>query len=63
MTIIGTVPQDEALMEAERQAKSPYDFAPDGAGVAAIREIADRIAALNVPPGRGGDEAGAAARP
>ena len=62
MTIIGVVPQDEALMEAERQAKSPYDFAPDGAAVSAIRGIADLIATLNAQPGRGIDEAGAAAR-
>ncbi len=49
MTIIGTVPQDDELMEAERQAKSPYDFAPQGAGVAAIREIADRIGLSRFP--------------
>lgn len=49
MTIIGAVPQDEALIEAERQAKSPYDFAVDSAAVAAIRAIADRIDALAVP--------------
>lgn len=46
MTLIGTVPQDETLMEAERQAKSPYDFDRDGAGVAAIRKIADEIDGL-----------------
>lgn len=62
MTIIGVVPQDEVLMEAERQAKSPYDFAPDSAGVAAIREIADRIVALQTPPRQGGEGAGLSAR-
>lgn len=62
MTIIGVVPQDEVLMEAERQAKSPYDFAPDSAGVAAIREIADRIVALQAPPRQGGEGAGLSAR-
>lgn len=61
MTIIGVVPQDEALMEAERQAKSPYDFAPDSAAVSAIREIADRVAALKAPHG-GSEPGGAEAR-
>jgi len=46
MAIIGAVPLDEALMEAERQAKSPFDFAPDGAAATAIREIADAIDGL-----------------
>lgn len=46
MTIIGAVPLDEALMEAERQAKSPCDFAPDGPAATAIRAIADAIDGL-----------------
>lgn len=54
MAIIGAVPQDEALMEAERQAKSPYDFAPRSAGITAIREIADRIASLDTLQSRAG---------
>lgn len=62
MTVIGTVPQDEALIEAERQAKSPYDFAPGSVAVAAIRAIADRIDALATPRrgGPAGQGAGAA---
>jgi len=46
MEIIGAVPHDEALVEAEREAKAPYDFAPDAPGVKAIRGIADEIARL-----------------
>ncbi len=46
MKVIGTVPEDEALGEAERQERSPYDFARESAAVLAIREIADAIDAL-----------------
>ena len=46
MDIIGVVPLDEAMMEAERQARSPFDFAPDHAGVSAIRNLADAIEGL-----------------
>ena len=47
MTIIGQVPHDETLMDAERDEKSPYDFAPHGAGVEAIRKIAAEIEVLD----------------
>jgi len=47
MTIIGQVPHDETLMDAERDEKSPYDFAPHGPGVEAIRKIAAEIEILN----------------
>jgi CO dehydrogenase maturation factor len=40
MPIIGIVPQEEALIEAERLALAPIDFAPDCAAVSAIRKIA-----------------------
>ena len=46
MDIIGVVPLDEAMMEAERQARSPFDFAPDSAGVTGIRNLADAIDGL-----------------
>jgi CO dehydrogenase maturation factor len=46
MAIIGTVPQDELLAEAERQERSPFDFAPDSPAVASVRGIADAIEAL-----------------
>ncbi len=63
MEIIGTVPQDEALMEAERQAKSPYDFARESEALAAIRAIADRIDALVAPRSSGPAGHGAGAAP
>jgi len=46
MDIIGVVPLDEAMMEAEREAKSPFDFAPESAGVTGIRNLADAIDGL-----------------
>jgi len=55
MTIIGTVPYDDEMMDAERQEKSPYDHAPQSPGVEAIRRIAaeiDNLAnAVPAPPG------------
>jgi CO dehydrogenase maturation factor len=53
MTLIGTVPHDDALIEAERQAMSPYDFAPESSAVTALRGIADAVSALVVPHGEG----------
>lgn len=54
MEIIGWVPQDEALITAERQGFAPYDAAPDCEALEAIRAIADEIARLSVsiPPRR-----------
>ncbi len=46
MDIIGVVPLDEAMMEAEREAKAPFDFAPESAGVTGIRNLADAIDGL-----------------
>ena len=43
LEIIGTVPYDESMMEAERQAKAPIDFDPDSAGVQAIQAIAREV--------------------
>jgi CO dehydrogenase maturation factor len=48
MEIIGVVPNDEALVEAERESKAPYDFAPDAPSVKAIRDIAEEIVRLSV---------------
>lgn len=48
MDIIGTVPLDDEMVEAERNATSPYDFASSSAGVAAIRKIAKEIDQLAV---------------
>jgi len=46
MSIIGQVPNDETLMDAERNEQSPYDYAPHGPGVEAIRKIAAEIELL-----------------
>ena len=48
MPIIGTVPAEERFEEAERQGKAPIDFDPECAGVAAIRDIADKLRKLEV---------------
>ena len=55
MTLIGTVPLDDQLMEAERNEQAPIDFAPDCAGVQAIAKVANNILALDVSrlPGSG----------
>jgi CO dehydrogenase maturation factor len=54
MEIIGWVPQDEALMAAERQGIAPYDATGDSAAVNAIRAMAEEIGRLgqNIPPRR-----------
>lgn len=54
LDIIGVVPYDEAMVDAEREERAPYDHAPDSAGVAAIRAIAARIGELAArAPGAG----------
>jgi len=61
MTIIGVVPYDDVMMDAERREKSPYEFAPDSAGVEAIRQIAaeiDILAASSAPSDASGDPSG-----
>lgn len=62
LEMIGEVPWDEAFAKAEQRGVSPYDHAPDSIGIGAIRDIADRVAALAIPlpAARSGD--GAAAR-
>jgi CO dehydrogenase maturation factor len=49
MPILGVVPLEEKFIEAERQALSPIDFAPDCAGVNAIRDMAKKIATMENP--------------
>jgi len=62
LEVIGEVPWDEDFARAEQQGTSPYDHAPASVGIRAIRDIADRIAALAVPPAAPGPGDGAAAR-
>ncbi|MGI9353943.1 MAG: hypothetical protein ACR2PF_02075, partial [Rhizobiaceae bacterium] len=61
LEIIGSVPYDDSMMEAERQAKAPIDFDPNSAGVRSVQAIAGEVekmqAALKTVVGRPGDEA------
>ena len=50
LPIIGTIPHDETFIEAERNERSPIDFAPESPGVLAISEIANKLTAFNRPP-------------
>ena len=43
MEIIGAVPLDDEMVEAERQEKAPYDFAPLSAGVESLRKVAEAV--------------------
>ncbi|MDD9817071.1 MAG: AAA family ATPase [Gammaproteobacteria bacterium] len=49
MPILATVPYDPLFTEAERNGKSPIDYAPNCPGMNTIREIAEELAALEVP--------------
>jgi len=46
MTLLGTVPLDDAFVEAERAGRAPLDFAPQSPGLEAIRDLSRRITAL-----------------
>src|SRR5215212_5030779 len=43
LDVVGVVPYDESLPEAERRQSSPLDHAPDAPAVNAIRELAGRL--------------------
>jgi CO dehydrogenase maturation factor len=45
LEVAGVVPYDDRLPEAERARRAPLDFAPDSPAVAAIAELAQRLAA------------------
>jgi len=62
MTMIGVVPYDDAMMNAERDAKAPYDHAPDSKGVEAIQSIASEIDAIAGAAQSGSDHAADDAR-
>ncbi len=62
MTMIGTVPYDDAMMNAERNGRSPYDYAPDSTGVAAIRQVAASIDALSQQAPAAAGDSGATLR-
>jgi CO dehydrogenase maturation factor len=46
LELLGQVPLDETFVAAERAGRAPIDHAPDSPGIAAIRALASRIAAL-----------------
>ncbi len=48
LNIIGSVPQDDAFMDAAAIPVSPVDHAPNAAGVLAVRDIANKIVALHM---------------
>lgn len=43
LPVIAEVPYDPALLDAERAARPPVEFAPDAPSVAAIRALASRL--------------------
>jgi CO dehydrogenase maturation factor len=45
LEIVGVVPYDEKLLEAERAEKAPLDFDPDAPAVQAIASIARSVSA------------------
>lgn len=63
MTLIGTVPYDDAMVEAERDGRAPYDFAASSAGMTAIRQIAAEIDAIAGAASGSGAPKGGEARP
>ena len=50
MPIIGSVVNEIQFAEAERQAKAPLDFAPECAGIEAIRDIVGKVRQLEAAP-------------
>jgi CO dehydrogenase maturation factor len=45
LTVIGEVPYDPILLEAERAARPPVDFAPEAPAIVALRDLAARLTA------------------
>jgi len=43
LSLLGVIPYDESMAEAERQGSAPIDCAPQSAGVEAIAELAGRL--------------------
>ena len=48
LNVIGSVPQDDAFLDASAIPVSPVDHAPNAAGVLAVRDIANKIVALHM---------------
>jgi len=47
LRIVGEVPYDPVLLDAERAGRPPIEFAPDAPAVRAIRDIATRLATVS----------------
>ena len=47
IAILGAVPMDDTLVEAERHGKAPLDYAPDSPSIEAIKELAGKIMTLD----------------
>lgn len=52
--LVGVVPFDERITEADRDGRALIDAAPDAAAVAALRQVADRIVARFAAPAGSG---------
>ncbi len=48
LPLLGTIPYDEAVLDAERQGQALFDYAPDSPAVRAIRALAETLAAVAV---------------
>jgi len=58
LEVVGAVPWDEALADAEQQAAAPIDVAPRSAGVRAVESLVERLSAA--PPAPATDQEGVA---
>ena len=45
MTIVGEIPYDAGLADAERAGQPPLDYGPDSASVTAMRRLATALVA------------------
>ena len=62
LPIIGMIPYDEQVVEAERRDQAPIDFAPDCPGVVAIEAISRKLQALETISQRPGSAEGVTPR-
>lgn len=49
MEVLGWIPYDDSLLDAERAVQSPLDFAPHSPAMKAIAEIARKLAEMETP--------------
>ena len=46
LELLGTIPYDERVLDAELAAQAPLDYCCDGSAVQAVAALADRLAAM-----------------